>query len=65
LGELSNGTVDWSQKKEQVAYVGGIGRLRGIFQVVQAMARVQSGARLQLAGKFGNPADEQEAHAQD
>ena len=63
LGELSSGTVDWSQKKEQVAYVGGIGRLRGIFQVVQAMARVQSGARLQLAGKFGNPADEQEAHA--
>jgi len=64
LGELSSGTVDWSQKKDQVAYVGGIGRLRGIFQVVQAMGRVQSGARLQLAGKFGNPADEQNAHAQ-
>ena len=64
LGELSTGELDWSQKKDQVAYVGGIGRLRGILQVVQAMGRVQSGARLQLAGKFGNPADEQNAHAQ-
>ena len=63
LGELSSGTVDWSQKKRQVAYVGGIGRLRGIFQVVQAMGCVQSGARLQLAGKFGNLADEQESQA--
>ena len=63
LGELSSGTVNWSQKKEQIAYVGGIGRIRGILQVVQAMARVQSGARLQLAGKFGSLSDEQEAHA--
>ncbi|KKN67458.1 hypothetical protein LCGC14_0461310 [marine sediment metagenome] len=61
LGELSSGAVDWSKKEEQVAYVGGIGRLRGILQVVQAMGRVQSGARLQLAGKFSNLADEKEA----
>jgi glycosyltransferase involved in cell wall biosynthesis len=63
LGELSTGDVDWSQKKGQVAYVGGIGRIRGIFQVVQAIGLVQSGARLQLAGKFGEPAIEQAAHA--
>lgn len=63
LGELSSGTADWSRKKKQVAYIGGIGRLRGIFQVVQAMGCVQSGTRLQLAGKFGNLAEEQEAHA--
>ena len=63
LGELSTGEVDWSQKKSQVGYVGGIGQIRGISQVVQAMGLVQSGARLQLAGKFNEPAVEQAAHA--
>ncbi|OLO10223.1 glycosyl transferase [Chromohalobacter japonicus] len=63
LGELSTGEVDWSQKKDQVAYVGGIGRIRGILQVVHAMGLLQSGARLQLAGKFGSLVDEKEAHA--
>lgn len=63
LGELSVETVDWSEKKSHVAYVGGISRLRGVVQVVEAMDRVQSGARLQLAGKFGNRADEREVQA--
>lgn len=63
LGELSSGEVDWSQKKSQVAYVGGIGEIRGISQVIQAMGLVQSGARLQLAGKFNEPAVEAAAHA--
>ncbi|MDG5499208.1 glycosyltransferase family 4 protein [Marinobacter sp. BGYM27] len=63
LGELSSGTIDWSKKEDHVAYVGGIGRLRGILQVVQAMGRVQSGVRLQLAGRFGSLVDEQEAQA--
>jgi glycosyltransferase involved in cell wall biosynthesis len=62
LGELSTGEVDWSQKKAQVGYVGGIGQIRGISQVVQAMGMVQSGARLQLAGKFNEPAVEAAAH---
>lgn len=63
LGELSSGEADWSRKKAHVAYVGGIGRIRGILQVVEAMGLVKSSARLQLAGKFGNPTDEQEARA--
>ena len=63
LGELSSGEVDWSQKKAQVGYVGGIGQIRGIFEVVQAMGLVQSDARLQLAGKFSEPAIEAAAHA--
>lgn len=63
LGELSAETLDWSEKKSHIAYVGGISRLRGIVQVVEAMDRVQSGARLQLAGRFGNRADEEEAQA--
>lgn len=61
LGELSVGAVDWALKKEQVAYVGAIGRLRGILEVVKAMELIQSDARLQLAGKFGKIADESEA----
>ncbi|MBF4400665.1 glycosyltransferase, partial [Vibrio anguillarum] len=52
LGELSTDEVDWSQKKAQVGYVGGIGQIRGISQVVQAMGMLHSDARLQLAGKF-------------
>jgi glycosyltransferase involved in cell wall biosynthesis len=63
LGELSTGKVDWSQKKPQVGYVGGIGHIRGISQVVQAMGLVQSDVRLQLAGKFNEPAVEAAVHA--
>lgn len=63
LGELSTGEVDWSKKTLQVGYVGGIGQIRGISQVIQAMGLVQSDARLQLAGKFNEPAVEQAAHA--
>jgi glycosyltransferase involved in cell wall biosynthesis len=62
LGELATGVVDWRQKQNQVCYVGGIGRIRGILEVVQAMRRVQSGARLQLVGQFSEPAVEAHAH---
>ncbi len=63
LGELSIGGVDWAGKKNQVCYVGGIGRLRGILEVVQAMGLARSGARLQLVGVCGEPAVEAQAHA--
>jgi glycosyltransferase involved in cell wall biosynthesis len=62
LGELTTGNVDWQQKYNQVCYVGGIGRIRGILEVVQAMGRLQSGARLQLVGNFDEPAVEAQAH---
>lgn len=52
LGELSTGTVDWSKKKDQICYVGGIGRIRGVLELVNAMSLVTSSARLQLAGSF-------------
>lgn len=52
LGELSCGPIDWSSKQNQVCYVGGIGRIRGILEVVQAMGLTGSGARLQLGGVF-------------
>lgn len=62
LGELSSGEVDWGQKQRQVCYVGGIGRIRGVLEVVQAMGRCSSGARLQLVGAFGEPDVEAQAH---
>lgn len=51
-GELSSGQPDWSLKQNTVCYVGGIGRIRGILELVEAMAQVKSGATLQLAGSF-------------
>jgi glycosyltransferase involved in cell wall biosynthesis len=62
LGELATGEVDWRQKQKHVCYVGGIGRIRGILEVVQALRRVKSGARLQLVGQFSEPAVETQAH---
>lgn len=52
LGELSSGTVNWAEKKNQVCYVGGIGQTRGILEVVQAMGLLGSDVRLQLGGRF-------------
>lgn len=63
LGELTTGEVDWSQKQKQVCYVGGIGLIRGILEVVQAMGQAHSGARLQLVGQFAEPAVEVQARA--
>lgn len=51
LGELG-GEIDWSQKKNQVCYVGGIGRIRGIHEMVQAMAFVTEQTKFALGGSF-------------
>jgi len=50
LAELSNDTP-WSEKKDEVCYVGGIAKIRGIMEVVKAMEYVK-GVKLNLAGKF-------------
>jgi glycosyltransferase involved in cell wall biosynthesis len=52
LGELAGGAPDWGGKEKQVCYVGGIGTVRGIREMVRAMEFVQSGVRLQLGGRF-------------
>lgn len=64
LGELSTGAVDWANKQNQVCYVGGIGRIRGILEVVQAMGLASSGARLQLGGTFSDPNFEAQVRSQ-
>jgi glycosyltransferase involved in cell wall biosynthesis len=55
LGEL-DAQVPWDAKAREVCYVGGIDRIRGVEQVVQAMGLVQSDVRLNLCGRFTEPA---------
>jgi glycosyltransferase involved in cell wall biosynthesis len=62
LGRLDE-QVPWADKAAEVCYVGGIGRDRGIAEVVQAMGQVQSGVRLNLCGRFTEPAVEQACKA--
>ncbi|MBE0471666.1 MAG: glycosyltransferase family 4 protein [Methyloprofundus sp.] len=56
LDELAN-TSDWAQKENEVAYVGGIAKIRGIEEVVAALEYTQ-GVRLNLAGSFSEKAVE-------
>lgn len=58
VDELSN-EVSWSNKRNEICYVGGISAIRGIRETVQAMGLVQSAARLNLCGEFGEPELEQ------
>lgn len=60
LGELSFGNSNWVNKKNFVAYVGGITRIRGIVEVVKALGIQSSSAKLQLVGKFSEPGLESE-----
>lgn len=62
LGELVSDVL-WGNKPPEVCYVGGIGKIRGIQEVCAAMGQVQSGARLNLAGLFGDPVLEQSVQA--
>lgn len=64
LGELSTDEVDWSQKKAQVGYVGGLGRIRGIHEMVQAMALVESDVRFAMGGSFSEAGFEQVVKAE-
>ncbi len=50
IGELER-TNDWSSKKDEVCYVGGINKIRGIKEIVEAMALVKN-IRLNLVGNF-------------
>lgn len=59
IGEL-NTAIFWSDKKNEVCYVGGIGSTRGIREVVQAFEYVDSTARLNLGGRFSEPVVEAE-----
>ena len=64
LDELANSEIDWSQKKNQVCYVGGISRVRGIHKMVQAMEFVNSDTQFSLGGSFNEPSFEQKVKAE-
>lgn len=51
FGEL-DGAVPWERKAREVCYVGGIFATRGIVEIVAALARTRTGARLALGGRF-------------
>ncbi len=62
VGEFG-AAIPWSMKRDEVCYVGAISGIRGIRQMVEAATLLQSGARLNLAGRFFDPAGEAEVKA--
>ena len=50
IGELEPPSA--VQDRSTIAYVGGIGAIRGIREMVQAMEHVQSGIKMSIAGEF-------------
>jgi glycosyltransferase involved in cell wall biosynthesis len=52
LGELYSGELDWSKKQNQVAYVGGLSEVRGIFEMVKAMEYSSACSKFALGGNF-------------
>jgi glycosyltransferase involved in cell wall biosynthesis len=53
LGELER-EVGWEEKGDEVCYVGAISAIRGIKELVQALAYTKEGVRLNLAGRFND-----------
>lgn len=62
IGEFER-ALPWTEKEKQVCFIGRISSIRGIRQMVQAGALLQSGARLHLAGIFSEPAVEAQVKA--
>ena len=52
LGELASPIQNWDSKSPYIAYVGGISKIRGIYELIQAIDMTQSDIKLQLGGKF-------------
>ena len=50
--------VDWSERRNEVCYVGGLTRVRGIAEIVDSLSKINT--RLNLAGKFMDPELERE-----
>ena len=63
IGELSN-TTKWEDKKDEVCYVGGITKIRGIKEIVKAMQYADD-VRLNLVGVFNEKGVELEVKSYD
>ncbi|WP_109441896.1 glycosyltransferase family 4 protein [Acinetobacter haemolyticus] len=53
LGELTPLDKDWSKIQNEIAYVGGISKIRGIEQVVSSLSLLKTSTKLNLVGSFG------------
>jgi len=62
-GELYTPEVDWTIKRPQVCYIGGITEIRGIFPLIKAMEHVAKTDRLVIAGRFAEASVNTAAHA--
>lgn len=59
LSELHIPSADWNNKEKLVCYIGGIGRVRGIQEMVQAIA--MTNYSMLLAGDFESSAEREKA----
>jgi len=57
LGEL-DAAVPWDIKQSEICYIGGIATIRGIKELIAAMDQLPSSVRLNLGGRFSEPAVE-------
>jgi glycosyltransferase involved in cell wall biosynthesis len=62
MGEL-DADVPWTDKRDEVCYLGGIGAFRGIRELVRACEFLQTPARLNLVGRFSEHAVEAEVRS--
>ena len=63
IGELEAALPSWSDKRNEACYVGGIAAIRGIREIIRACEFLQSSVRLNLAGRFFEPAVEAEVRS--
>ncbi|MDB5729864.1 MAG: glycosyl transferase [Noviherbaspirillum sp.] len=59
MGELDI-RMAWSDKQDEVCYIGGISAVRGIREMVLACEKVRTAARINVAGNFTEPGLERE-----
>lgn len=55
LASEFDGAAGWEGRQREVCYVGSIAAVRGIRELVRALALARSGAHLALAGHFSEP----------
>lgn len=60
LGELAN-EIPWTNKKDEVCYVGGISETRGIIELIDALEKTSSIIHLNLVGQFSEYETERKA----